>query len=139
MYGNNVTGTIRTSLIESNRRRSKQIEYNFDNDTLPRSAKKTGSGQSALLAERETHEATNYNNGYIAPVSNANTLSMAAESLSEYMTEVRNSDNVVESLDKLIDEARAAMEEAAKNLAFQKAAKYRDRMYELQRIRNSFN
>ena len=139
MYGNNVTGTIRTSLIESNRRRSKQIEYNFDNDTLPRSAKKTGSGQSALLAERETNEETNYNNGYIAPVSNANTLSMAAESLSEYMTEVRNSDNVVESLDKLIDEARAAMEEAAKNLEFQKAAKYRDRMYELQRIRNSFN
>jgi excinuclease ABC subunit B len=49
---------------------------------------------------------------------------LAAEELSEYSSE--------RSLEELIAEAKADMESAAKALDFMAAAKYRDRMYELQ-------
>jgi excinuclease ABC subunit B len=40
------------------------------------------------------------------------------------------------SLDKLIDKAREDMERAAKSLDFLAAARFRDRMYELQKLRD---
>lgn len=40
-----------------------------------------------------------------------------------------------ENLDALIDRARQDMERAAKSLDFLAAAKFRDRMYELQKLR----
>ena len=40
-----------------------------------------------------------------------------------------------ENIDALIDKARADMERAAKSLDFLAAAKFRDRMYELQKLR----
>ena len=40
-----------------------------------------------------------------------------------------------ESVDRLIAEAREAMESAAKALDFIAAARHRDRMYELQKLR----
>ena len=58
LYGDKVTGTLRTSIMESNRRRAKQVAFNFENDTLPRSAKKSGSGQNSLLSE--TNEEGDY-------------------------------------------------------------------------------
>ncbi|MBQ7297867.1 MAG: UvrB/UvrC motif-containing protein, partial [Alistipes sp.] len=41
-----------------------------------------------------------------------------------------------QELDLLIDRARSEMEQAAKALDFQAAARYRDRMYELQKLRD---
>ena len=41
-----------------------------------------------------------------------------------------------ENLDALIDRAREDMERAAKALDFLAAARYRDRMYELQKLRD---
>mgnify|MGYP002533845071 CR=1 FL=1 len=43
--------------------------------------------------------------------------------------------NVGENLDALIVKAREDMERAAKSLDFLAAAKFRDRMYELQKLR----
>lgn len=40
-----------------------------------------------------------------------------------------------ENIDALIDKAREEMERAAKSLDFLAAAKFRDRMYELQKLR----
>ena len=40
-----------------------------------------------------------------------------------------------ENLDELINRAREDMERAAKSLDFLAAAKFRDRMYELQKLR----
>ena len=59
--------------------------------------------------------------------------SIVAEPLAGYAT--MNSTAIEESIDTLIAEARKAMEEAAKQLDFQNAAKHRDRMYELQKIK----
>ncbi len=52
LYGDVLTGTLKTSIMESNRRRAKQIDYNFEHDCLPRTAKKSGTGSNTLLSER---------------------------------------------------------------------------------------
>ena len=43
--------------------------------------------------------------------------------------------NAGSNIDQLIDQARKDMERAAKSLDFMAAARYRDRMYELQQIK----
>jgi excinuclease ABC subunit B len=131
LYGDKLTGTLRTSLIESNRRRAKQIAYNYDNNLLPTRAKKSGSGQSALLAERSGSEDSTAEQSikYSTPQS----ASVVAEDIASYTT---SSNTLEASLDKLIDEAREAMETAAKNLNFVAAARHRDRMLELKKLQN---
>ena len=42
---------------------------------------------------------------------------------------------LAQNIDQLIDQARKDMERAAKSLDFMAAARYRDRMYELQQIK----
>ena len=129
LYGDRLTGTLRTSIIESNRRRAKQIAYNLEHGVLPRRAKKSGTG-SALLTERTTTEenleTTLYNASNIA--SNG-----VAEPTDNYTAE-QPLNALQGSLESLIEESRKAMEEAAKTLDFVAAAKHRDRMRELQKL-----
>ena len=131
LYGDNVTDTMRRALIESNRRRAKQIAYNYEHGLLPRSARRSGTGQSPLIAEGYNDERDS-----IKPdkffINEDN--STVAEPLAAYST--MNSTAIEQSIDTLIAEARKAMEEAAKQLDFQNAAKHRDRMYELQKIKD---
>ncbi|MBQ8366393.1 MAG: excinuclease ABC subunit UvrB [Alistipes sp.] len=127
LFGDVVTGSLRASIVDSNRRRSKQIAYNYEHNILPRSAKKSGRGQSTLLSQSgsDTTEATN----------------IVAESLAEYTTTRKDAPTTesmsatAESVERLIEEAREAMESAAKVLDFIAAARHRDRMYELQKLR----
>ena len=132
LYGDRLTGTLRTSIIESNRRRAKQIAYNLEHGVVPRRAKKSGTG-SALLTERTTTDET----AQIAPYSvveiRQGIANGVAEETSTYTTApVANA--LQGSVETLIDEARKAMEEAAKSLDFVAAAKHRDRMRELQKL-----
>ena len=127
LFGDVVTGSLRASIVDSNRRRAKQIAYNFEHNILPRSTKKSGRGQSTLLAQHnnDTTEHTD----------------IVAESFAEYSTTPKDmpttesTSATAESVDKLIEEAREAMESAAKSLDFIAAARHRDRMYELQKLR----
>ena len=144
LYGDRLTGTLRTSLIESNRRRAKQIAYNLEHGVLPRRAKKSGTG-SALLSERPTAEDTTLTTLYNAPdiatngvhgiAANAPHISSngVAEPMEEY-TATPTANALQGTLETLIEEARKAMEEAAKSLDFVAAAKHRDRMRELQKL-----
>jgi excinuclease ABC subunit B len=129
LYGDRLTGTLRTSIIESNRRRAKQIAYNFEHGVLPRRAQKSGTG-SALLSERATTDDSIQPMLYNAPHSGAEGV---AESMDTYTT-TPAANALQGSIDALIDEARTAMEEAAKSLDFVAAAKHRDRMRELQKL-----
>jgi excinuclease ABC subunit B len=164
LYGDRLTGTLRTSLIESNRRRAKQIAYNLEHGVLPRRAKKSGTG-SALLSERTTAEETTlttlYNvadittngvngitvngingiaanaphtvsNGVVANASHISSNSVA-EPLEAYTT-TPTANALQGTIEALIEEARKAMEDAAKSLDFVSAAKHRDRMRELQKL-----
>ena len=133
LFGDVVTGSLRTSIIESNRRRSKQVAYNYDNNILPRSAKKSGRGQSTLLNQssgEETERTSIVAEGY------AEYKAAGSEHRAGLQNETTESISVTaESVDRLIAEAREAMESAAKALDFIAAARHRDRMYELQKLR----
>ena len=132
LYGDRLTGTLRTSIIESNRRRAKQIAYNLEHGVLPRRAKKSGTG-SALLTERNSTEETTYSNAYDVVEISQGIGNGAAEETSTYTT-MPTANALQGSLETLIEEARKAMEEAAKSLDFVAAAKHRDRMRELQKL-----
>ena len=132
LYGDRLTGTLRTSIIESNRRRAKQIAYNLEHGVVPRRAKKSGTG-SALLTERTTTDETAQITPYSVVEIRQGIANGVAEETSTYTTApVANA--LQGSLETLIDEARKAMEEAAKSLDFVAAAKHRDRMRELQKL-----
>ena len=108
MYAGKVTKTMRESIEQSNRRRYKQIRYNIENGLMPRRADKSGSTQT-LLAPQEQ-------------------IDVAA------VTEVQQPQSA-EQIRAEISRAQADMERAAKSLDFMAAARYRDRMYELQQIK----
>ena len=106
MYADVVTKTMRQSIEESNRRREKQIRYNMEHEKMPRKAHKSGNTQ--LLTTTD-----------IAQKESAENLTHGSEL----------------SIDELIAQARSDMERAAKSLDFLAAARYRDRMYELQKLK----
>ena len=127
LYGTFVTDTMRMALIESNRRRSKQILFNYENDYFPRNARRSGTTQSHLIAANTEEVETKYDN------LSDNHFDSVAEEFIAYAT--HGEPRPQKSLDQLIDEACSEMEKAAKNLDFISAAKHRDRMYELQKLR----
>ncbi len=125
LYGDTVTDSMRLTIEQSNRRRRIQLRYNVENGLMPRQAKKSGTGQSQLLASKITsEEVARYD---LSPSEYA--LPMAAEREGSYAA-VSNL-----TLDNQIDDLRREMERAAKELDFIRAAKLRDRMYELMKVR----
>ena len=130
LYADTCTESMRYAIEQSNRRREKQVRFNMEHGMLPRRAQKSGSGPSALLSGRETAEGS-------VPVAypiTENHYATAADVQKGY-TVGTPAAGLGENLDELIDRARADMERAAKSLDFLAAAKFRDRMYELQKLR----
>ncbi len=136
LYADHCTDSMRTTIEQSNRRREIQVRYNMEHGVLPRRAQKSGSGQSTLLAGRtempENMTAYPIVEEHYATAADVNAPYSAGQ----------NSDNrpsgsrAGESLDALIARAREDMERAAKSLDFLAAARFRDRMYELQKMRD---
>ncbi len=125
LYADTCTDSMRRAIEESNRRRQKQILFNTQHEQLPRQAQRSGTGQSTLLAARSTegvdltaHRLTEDHYAMAADVDQSYTAGQS-----------------VEQLEELIRRAREDMERAAKSLDFTAAARYRDRMYELQQLR----
>ncbi len=125
LYADVCTDSIRISIEQSNRRREKQVRYNIEHGILPRQAQKSGTGQSLLLAGSERPQDMN-----VYPI-NEDHYAIVADVEKSY--EARTVD--IEGLDAQITRAREDMERAAKSLDFLAAARYRDRMYELQKLK----
>ena len=111
---------------------------------LPRRAQKSGTGQSTLLAGRTEAPAdlTAYpiveeHYAVAADVAKGYTASKAGRPAAGTRTAVATAGlpGPGEDLDVLIARAREEMERAAKSLDFLAAAKFRDRMYELQKLK----
>ena len=122
MYADTCTDSMRIAIEESNRRREKQVRYNIEHQMLPRKAQKSGSGQSLLLGP----EKAEYRNDVAYPIVEEH-YATAADIEKSYVAS--------ENIEALITKAREDMERAAKSLDFLAAARYRDRMYELQKIK----
>ena len=128
LYGDTCTDSMRFAIEQSNRRREKQVRYNMEHGMLPRRAQKSGTGQSTLLAARSDAAAATDPVVYAIGSDGIGGLHQAADVAGNYAAG--------ENLDALIARAREDMERAAKSLDFLAAARFRDRMYELQKLRD---
>ena len=128
LYADGCTDSMRRTIEESNRRREKQIRFNIEHHMVPRSAKRSGSGQSTLLAGKSTEgvDLTAY------PIVEDHYAPIAADAEQHYTTPGHASH---EDLNTMIQQLREQMEHAAKTLDFLAAARFRDRMHELQKLR----
>lgn len=123
LYADTCTESMRTTIAQSNRRREIQVRYNMEHGILPHQARRSGTGQSALLATKAAAESTAY------PLEEKRYM-IAADVEKPFNADTEP------SLDQQIDRAREDMERAAKSLDFLAAARFRDRMYELQKLRD---
>jgi len=117
MYADTITGSMQRTIDETNRRRAIQQTYNEEHHIVPTAVHNTT--RNALDARPVT-------DGYG---------SLSEERKSRYLAE----DPVIskmspKELSKAIDSLRRQMENAARELDFTAAARYRDEMYELQRL-----
>ena len=121
MYAEKRTDSMAMAIMESNRRREKQITYNMRNGMIPTAAHKSSRGMMS-------GEKLSSDNVVMYPT--AGSLAMAADVKGEYSA-------VSDNLEAAIEKAREMMEKAAKDLDFMEAAKYRDVMYALKEKLNA--
>jgi excinuclease ABC subunit B len=119
MYADKVTDSMRQTIEETERRRKKQMDYNEAHGIVPTALNKSKEGilmQSMPASNKSISEA------YIEQ----ERPSLAADPVVQYMSK--------DQLEKSISSARRNMEKAAKELDFMAAAKFRDDMFELEKL-----
>jgi len=120
MYADSITGSMQSTIDETNRRREKQLKFNEEMGITPRQIiKATTSIMGDLSGKRGVKKA------YIEQ----ETVNLAADPVVKYMDD--------KALEKAIDKTRRSMEKAARELDFIEAARLRDEMYELEKIMRS--
>ena len=117
MYADNITGSMKITINETNRRREKQLKYNQEMGITPTQIfRKSGSIFKGLSDKGVNLRA------YVEPEK----IDLAADPVIKYMNR--------EALEKAIEKTRKSMEKAASDLEFIEAARYRDEMAELQNL-----
>ena len=108
-YANRMTGSMQRAIDETNRRRSLQTAYNKKHGITPESIQKEITSILTSVYEAD----------YV-------TVPAVSEPAAEFKS--------VDDLDKIINELEDEMRKAARELAFEKAAKLRDQIKELQEL-----
>lgn len=119
MYADTITDSMRKTIDETARRRSKQIAYNEAHGIVPKTIVKAIDNSLGTLKGNNTP--VEYGTG-------GNNTTAAAENMAKWLTP--------KELDKAIAEAKKNMEKAVKEMDFLNAAKYRDEMAALQERKN---
>ncbi len=127
LYATTYTDSMRMAIEEANRRREKQIRFNMEHGIVPSRAKRSGSGQSTLLASKSTEGVD-----LTAHRLTEDHYALAADVDQPYGTDKPLNEAEIEAR---IAQAKADMERAAKALDFTAAARYRDAMYTWQQMR----
>jgi len=107
MYADRVTDSMRTAIDETNRRRAIQDAFNKEHGIEPQSIQK------------EVHDITEG-------------IKAIAESRTRY--DVVRKEMSRSDMYRVVKDLEVQMKEAAKNLQFEKAAQFRDEIYELRRL-----
>ncbi len=110
MYADKITTSMQKTIDETNYRRTKQINFNTENNLIPMALNKK------IESAFTKNPLVDYELGYAT--------TMAAEPITEYLSKPE--------IEKRIREKRKAMEKAAKDLDFMQAAKLRDEIKVLQ-------
>jgi excinuclease ABC subunit B len=111
MYADNMTDAIKTAIGETNRRRAIQEAYNFKNHIEPLSIVREIHDITARLTEKAVAEA----HGIYQPDGGITRLPK-------------------DEIQRLIEETKKKMKQAAKDLEFERAAVLRDQLLELRRM-----
>ena len=110
MYADRITDSMKRALDETDRRRAKQKKYNDENHIVPVSIHKAIRDLTDQMSPRAV-----------------------SDMRGEY--KVKATEGMPKGeMKKIIDEIEKQMKEAAKNLEFEKAAAFRDELYELKAI-----
>lgn len=122
MYADKITDSMQYTIDETERRRKKQIEYNYKHGITPKQA-----GKKALQTPMSGTE-VNYEGKLVkAYVENEEEVTgIAADPVVQYMSE--------DELKKQIARIKSAMLKASKELDFNEAARLRDDMYALEKL-----
>ncbi len=120
MYADTITGSMEVAIDETNRRRSKQMEYNIEHGITPKTIFKS---REAIMEQTKVADSNKrVSKVYIEPEGT----SVAADPVVAYMNK--------EDLGKLIQKTQRSMEKAAKELDFIEAARLRDELFELKKL-----
>lgn len=118
MYADKITDSMDKTIQETQRRRLKQIEYNFEHNLVPTQITKSKENIMAGLYKTKDKDKRDYS---LPDEKNP----MAADPLTEYLTS--------EQLEQLIARTKKSMEKAAREMDFMEAARLRDEMLDLQK------
>jgi excinuclease ABC subunit B len=120
MYADKITKSMEYTINETQRRRKKQIEYNFKHNITP-----TQAGKKALAKPGFGIEVT-VDGKIVKAYAENESISYAADPVTQYMS--------AEELRKQIGKVKSAMLRAAKEMDFIEAARLRDEMYGLEKF-----
>lgn len=120
MYADKITESMQTTINETERRRKKQIEYNFKNGITPKQA-----GKKALLSPNSDTEVT-YEGKLVKAYIDPEEISYAADPVTQYMSK--------DEIKKQITKIKTAMLRASKEMDFNEAARLRDEMFALEKL-----
>lgn len=118
MYADKITNSMRITIEETNRRREKQLKYNELNGIIPKQIVKA----KVSVLGKEYSKSKGFK-----PYTEPSIIDYAADPVVKYMSD--------DALVKAIENAKKQMEKAAKDLDFIEAARFRDEMYGLQKLK----
>ena len=121
MYADKITDSIKLTLEETERRRKKQIEYNFKHNITPVQAGRKNVSQPVMSGTEITVDGKLVK-VYVEPEA----MDVAADPIVQYMSK--------DDLKKQIAKVKSAMLRAAKEMNFNEAASLRDEMYSLEKM-----
>ncbi|MEP1097052.1 MAG: excinuclease ABC subunit UvrB [Cyclobacteriaceae bacterium] len=119
MYADQVTGSMKLAIDETNRRRSIQMDYNTKHGIVPTSIKRD---KEAILRQTGVADKKKGAKKYYIEEEQ----SLAADPVVSYMSS--------DQLKKLLTETKRKMEKSAKDLDFMEAARLRDEMLDIEKM-----
>ncbi|MEJ6680643.1 MAG: excinuclease ABC subunit UvrB [Flavobacteriales bacterium] len=120
MYADKITGSMQTTMDETDRRREKQVAHNIKHGIVPEQISK----KNETLFE---------NSGVVSRPGNYSEIDTSAAIAADPLVQYMNSDD----LQKAIQKTQKAMEKAAKDMEFMEAARLRDELIELKKLYES--
>ncbi|WP_304235056.1 excinuclease ABC subunit UvrB [Jiulongibacter sediminis] len=118
MYADKITKSMQQAIDETQRRRAIQMEYNADHGIVPTTILKS---KEAILEQTSVADSKPTTRGYYVESQEYN---IAADPVTAYLT--------TDQLKKLVTDTKKKMEDAAMELDFLQAARYRDEMKQLE-------
>ncbi|MDU4028458.1 MAG: excinuclease ABC subunit UvrB [Varibaculum cambriense] len=130
MYADQVTDSMRAAIEETERRREKQLAYNREHGIDPQPLRKKIADVTDMLAREEIDTESLLGTGYRGAGSgpDAQTRRQTGQDVRERLANQNES-----SLAELIAELTAQMQEAARQLQFEVAARLRDEVQDLKK------